>query len=154
MNDLHTKLRAQLKITHEILPYNALFIEGFHEPGAWMRIRIEGPKLAASAEISSNIRYQKTITGMEPVPFWATNLAWKMADEALNDLTAIPVVGRHELPPSRITASIALYLATKARVQEFGGLTGERENLARLLTALSSEEREVVLLREKGEVVL
>jgi len=117
----------------------------------WMIFTFGGGMPLRVTDMASNIRYNITITGKEGPPWWEVSAAWEIAREALNDLSK--VLPTRKLTPNRVTHGVAAYLAMKRRIDDWGGFTGERNDLPRLFAGLTEAERQAVADRLAGKVV-
>jgi hypothetical protein len=161
--------RARLTVTHDA-DQMTIRIDGMSH-GAWMVFSYQGglsvrphggpdvyrqkgrPLSLDVSDAAANIRYDTLITGMEVPPWWEVNAAWETAKAALGHLPELPPAV-HTLYTSRVTVMVASYLAMRERVQQWGGFTGERERLPRLLDGLTLTERQAVDDRLAGKRLL
>lgn len=144
--------RARMTVTHDPAAAS-LFVTGLSH-GAWFWFRYTKRELGVE-EVAANVRYQECMTGVPNPPWHETNAAWEVARHAWGDLATVPVKPILEcVPASRMHGAAAWYLAVHTRVQEFGGLTGEKERLPGLYEELTPNERAAVDARLRGEIVL
>jgi hypothetical protein len=110
--------------------------------GGWLLFTRASLAQHRAEHISDQIRYGVVVTGGEPIDWREHQQSFELARQAFADPSKVEVA-MHQ-PSWRITVGVALYLATRDRVEAWGGFTGERAHLPTLYAQLTPPERELV----------
>jgi hypothetical protein len=134
-----------VKITYDS-KHRTLLVSGMTSDG-WLLFRCHPLEVI---DLADSIQYGPLITGL---PNLASSreidAAWELARSSLLKLDDLDA-DMHEDMPHRFTSRIALYLATKDRVDTWGGFGkddpngGERARLPELYNQLSAAEKLIV----------